>query len=121
MTSVLSTLYVLSHLLQILIHPSISALFCARNSLSHFNGFSGLRIISLVSTDFTTSAHSVVARCFMASSKCGVTFWFRYTLVGLPCGVAWVGACCGPLLGWGELRVGVGAATGVGGAGCSVG
>jgi len=39
-------------------YPSISALFIAKNSLSHFNGFSG----------------SVVARCFIASSKCGVTF-----------------------------------------------
>ena len=37
--------------------PSTSALFCAKNSLNHFNGFSG----------------SCVARCFIASSKYGVT------------------------------------------------
>lgn len=37
--------------------PSTSALFFAKNSLNHFNGFSG----------------SCVARCFIASSKYGVT------------------------------------------------
>lgn len=39
-------------------HPSISLLLFAKNSLRNFNGFSG----------------SFVARCFIASSKCGVTF-----------------------------------------------
>jgi hypothetical protein len=58
-------------------HPSISALFIARNSLKNFNGFSG----------------SFVAKCFIASSKCGVTCWFKYTRVGLPCGIGCVGAC----------------------------
>lgn len=87
-------------------HPSISALFIAKNSLRNFSGFSG----------------SFVAKCFIASSKCGVTCWFRYTRVGLPCGMGCVGACWGAL-GCGELRdeagaagagVGVGAETGAG-------
>jgi len=39
-------------------HPSNSALFCAKNSLKNFSGLSG----------------SVVAKCFIASSKCGVTY-----------------------------------------------
>lgn len=41
--------------------PSISALLCAKNSLRNFNGFAG----------------SLAAKYFMASSRCGVTFWFR--------------------------------------------
>lgn len=95
-------------------HPSISALFIAKNSLKNFSGFSG----------------SLVARCFIASSRCGVTCWFKYTRVGLPCGIGCVGACWGAL-GCGELRdetgaagagVGVGAETGAGvGAGCASG
>jgi hypothetical protein len=92
------------------LYPSSSALFMARNSLSHLSGFSG----------------SVVARCFIASSKCGVTYWFKYTLVGLPWGTGCVGACCAGALGCGLLREetgGGGCATGagVGVAVCTVG
>lgn len=82
------------------LHPSISALFIAKNSLKNFSGFSG----------------SLVAKCFIASSRCGVTCWFRYTRVGLPCGIGCVGACCGPV-GCGEFRDDAGA----GGAGVGVG
>jgi hypothetical protein len=82
------------------IQPSISALFIAKNSLKNFKGFSG----------------SFVAKCFIASSKCGVTCWFKYTRVGLPCATGCVGACCGAL-GCGELRDEAGAA----GAGVGVG
>ena len=95
-------------------HPSISALFVAKKSLRNFSGFSG----------------SFVAKCFIASNRYGVTCWFKYTRVGLPCGIGCVGACC-DALGCGELRdeagatgagVGVAAETGVGvGAGCDSG
>lgn len=30
----------------------------------------------------------------MPSSRCGVTFWFRYTRVWLPCGLGCVGSSC---------------------------
>lgn len=49
----------------------------------------------------------------MASSKCGVTFWFRYTRVGLPCGIGCVGACAGAL-GCGEFLDDAGAGSEVG-------
>jgi len=52
--------------------PSVSSLFFARNSDSHLRGFSG----------------SCVARYFIPSSKCGVTFWFKYVRTGLPLGFA---------------------------------
>ena len=56
-------------LLSLDIHPSTSLLLSLRKSDSHKSGLSG----------------SYAARYFIASSRCGVTFWFRYCLVGPPC------------------------------------
>lgn len=57
------------------IYPSTSLLLPAKNSANHSKGFSG----------------SYIAKCFIPSSKCGVTFPFRYCLVGPPCATGFSG------------------------------
>lgn len=81
--------------------PSTSALLFARNSLNHFSGFSG----------------SYAARYFIPSSKCGVTFWLIYTLVGEPCATGFsggkkAGGCDDVRVGGVDVLGGAGACTG---------
>jgi hypothetical protein len=70
------------------LHPSTSLLFRSRYSANHFNGFSG----------------SSIASCFIPSRRNGVTFWFRYTRTGLPCGFGWLGGAATGGAGCGDPR-----------------